>query len=591
MLRSVKGRETFVRNSYIAIRMRLSRQTIRAITLFMISGLLGLVALQGVLLRDAYEFHQQAFERNVHSAMNSIGQKIEATEALGDFFHVAVDSPGEPGKVMKIRIEGDSNRPAQSRDSLTIVTVHTQAGDAMPVRVERNAIHYSLESPQHVTLRVFDVAGRRDSLLVDGLKGPGEYVVRFADPVFAGGDLIVKYSAGNSLYTLHMINGTLDGFFKNSTMIGKREEIVGRIAENLAVSEREPVEKRISPALLDSIIGATLREDGITLPCVYGIVSGREDSIRMGKPAGFERALLASGFRSRLFPSDVLFSGNQLLLYFPGQTLYLLKQVGLFLALTVLFMIVIVLCFFYTIRTIIRQKQFSLRLMDFVNNMTHEFKTPISTIAVATETIARPDVVHEAEKVIRYTAVIRDENTRMKKQVDTILQMAVLEEGDYELKVSDIDVHGIIRRVADNVALQIEPDRGSIECRLEAAESVARVDAIHFTNIIHNVLDNAAKYSAGTPAIVVRTFNRNGNIAIDVTDHGIGIGEEDVAKVFEKYYRVHTGNVHDVKGFGIGLSYVKLMTEAHGGSVSIESEPGRGTTVHLIFPLPLQNKP
>jgi two-component system phosphate regulon sensor histidine kinase PhoR len=373
-------------------------------------------------------------------------------------------------------------------------------------------------------------------------------------------------------------------------MIGKREEIMGRIAENLTISERKPVEKRIRPALLDSIVGATLREGGITLPCVYGIVSGREDSIRLGKPAGFERELLSSAFRSQLFPSDFLFSGNQLCLYFPGQTAYLLQQVGPFLALTVLFMIVIVLCFISTIRTIVRQKQFSVRLMDFVNNMTHEFKTPISTIAVATETIVRPEVLGRAEKVIRYTTVIRDENARMKKQVDTILQMAVLEEGDYELKLSDVDLHESIRTVAGNVALQIEPDNGTIECRLEAAESVAQVDEMHFTNILHNVLDNACKYSNGSPRITVRTFNTDGNFAIDVTDRGIGIRQEEASKVFEKYYRVHTGNVHDVKGFGIGLSYVKLMTDALGGSVSLESELGHGTTVHLKVPLSRQQR-
>jgi len=565
--------------------MNLTRRTIRVITLSLMAALLGLIALQYILLHNAYELRQQAFERSVYAAMNSIAQKLEANEALGGVFRIAVNAPHTGRKFVALTMASDSIVHDGKGDSLTIVSVHSQLEDPMPLHVEKNTIHYRVGVPQRVVLRLFNLSANRDTVLVDRFMQAGEYVVPSGEQNLSNGEFVLKYQADSCVYTMHTVNGNFEGALENSTMMEKRKEIVGRIVDNLSVSEREPIERRIRPALLDSIIANTLHDAGISLPFVYGITSGAGDSLRMGKPGEFEKSLIASGFRARLFPTDFLFNEHQLLLYFPGQSIYLLKQVGPVLALTVLFMSVIVLCFVYTIRTIIKQKQFSLRLVDFVNNMTHEFKTPISTIAVAAETIVRPDVIDKVDKVTRYSAVIREENMRMKKQVDTILQLAVLEEGDYELKLEGVDVHELLRHAASHVALQIEPENGSIECRLGAARSFVRGDVMHLTNIVHNVLDNACKYSPGRPSVTVSTSNKNSSIAIDIADHGIGIRKEDIARVFEKYYRVHTGNLHDVKGFGLGLSYVKLMMEAHGGTVSLESEQGRGTTVHLLLPL------
>ena len=229
--------------------------------------------------------------------------------------------------------------------------------------------------------------------------------------------------------------------------------------------------------------------------------------------------------------------------------------------------------------------QFSVRLMDFINNMTHEFKTPISTVSVAAETMMHPNVIHDEEKLRRYGTVIQDENLRMKHQVDKILQMAVLEEGTYKLKCGPVDVHEIISKAAENTALQVEARAGTISCALEADSTTISADVVHFTNIINNLLDNAVKYSHERPEIKVSTRNSDGSIRITIADNGIGISEEDQRRVFEKYFRVHTGNVHNVKGFGLGLSYVKLMTEAQGGSITLNSTPGRGTSIELSFPV------
>lgn len=562
-------------------RMKFSQQNIRLITILSSLALLGLVLLQYFLLRNAYEFHQQAFEKNVYAAMNSVARKLEASEAVGNVFRVAVSAPGpKRGKMVTLRLSADSLLRNTIRDTGHLLAMTQE----IPIRLQNEVIRYRVTSPQHVTLKVSDLNGQRDTLLVDAFKQRGEYTATWKASGFSRGEFIIKYWADGTTYMIHMVDGDFRGMLDESAIFEKRQEIVSRAVDNLTVFEREPIERRIAPEDLDSALATTLAEAGIELPYVYGVASGRDDSLHLVKPAGYETAL-RSGYRARLFPSDVLFGRNDLLLLFPAQNIYLLKQVGPLLALSVLFLGIVIFCFVITIRTIVRQKEFSVRLVGFINNMTHEFKTPISTIAIAADTIVRPDVLSQSEKVSRYTGVILEENTRMKQQVDKILQMAVLEEGSYELKLVDLDIHGIIAKAVQNLAIQVEEQHGHIDCRLGAKESVVRADAVHVANMIHSVLDNARKYSPGSPAITVSTSNVNGSLIIDITDSGIGISKDEIPKVFEKYYRVNTGNVHDVKGFGLGLSYVRLIAEAHGGDVSLESEPGRGTTVHLSLPL------
>jgi two-component system phosphate regulon sensor histidine kinase PhoR len=204
---------------------------------------------------------------------------------------------------------------------------------------------------------------------------------------------------------------------------------------------------------------------------------------------------------------------------------------------------------------------------------------------LASKAIARPDILPDSDRVLRYNEIIHDENSRMKQQVDKILQMAVLEDGDYELNLVPLDVHGVIQKAVENIALQVERKGGKIRCKLEAESHMLSADAVHLANIIYNLLDNANKYSPEEPHIEVTTRNADGLLKISIHDEGIGMKEEDASRAFEKYFRVPTGNQHDVKGFGLGLSYVKLMVEAHNGEVSISSSPGKGTTVDLSFPM------
>jgi two-component system phosphate regulon sensor histidine kinase PhoR len=352
----------------------------------------------------------------------------------------------------------------------------------------------------------------------------------------------------------------------------------------MAFSELEPLQIRVDSLVLDSLIGRSLSENGINLAHAYGVTGYGADTLTIARPADFRAELAASPFRTSLFPHDIFAQPTDLVLYFPDHRTYLWGEIAPMLTASIVLTLIIIGCFAYTIRTIFAQRRFSGRLVDFINNMTHEFKTPISTVALAAEAIDRPEVVDNREKVLRFNEMIRTENRRMRTQVDKILQMAVLEEGDYDLEKEPVDLHEVIEQAAAGFALKVESRGGRMQTSLEASNATVYGDAVHLTNIIYNLLDNANKYTPESPRITVRTRNHANGIEIAVADNGIGIKTEDREYVFDKYFRVPSGNVHDVKGFGIGLSYVKMMVRAHGGSIRLDSEVGTGTTVTLSLP-------
>ncbi len=562
--------------------MRIRKQTLTIIVALLVISLGGLVALQYVLLSDAMKQREQTFHQNVFKAMSSVAERLETHETAGKVFKVIVNSTSnDPMKYVHLNVD-TMIRSNDTHDSIIMV-----AGVRMrpPISVNNDTLRYSVETGQKVTLRVYDAVGKQDTVLVDTFQDAGVYAVGLENPKYTKGEYFYKLMVDNTTYTMRIADGTEKIMLPGSVAFERKQQLVGKVIENLSVTEREPIEQRVQPSVLDSLLHLGLKEVGITLPFAFAVTGEMPDSMKIIQPAEYRAQLRTTEFKSRLFPNDFFFSGNQLLLFFPEQRMFVLKEMWLQISLTVFLTLILVFCFAYTVRTIIKQKDFSVRLVEFINNMTHEFKTPISTISVAAETIMRDDVVEHTERVKRYGSVIREENQRMKTQVDKILQMAVLEEGDFELKLSPVDAHDIIATAVKNIALQVEAKQGTIRYEFEATHSVIPVDVVHCSNIIHNILDNATKYSPDAPHIVVTTTNVNNTLVIQVRDNGIGIGKEELKKVFDKYYRVPTGNRHDVKGFGLGLSYVKLMMVAHGGDVSIASEQGKGTTVSLTFPL------
>ena len=261
--------------------------------------------------------------------------------------------------------------------------------------------------------------------------------------------------------------------------------------------------------------------------------------------------------------------------YFPNKQGYLLNRMEIWTFTTVV-MLVVMVFFGYTLFVILKQKRLSEIQKDFINNMTHEFKTPISTIEVASEVLQQPEIAGEPERLLNYATIINKENKRLRNQVERVLQLASLENDALELKNVKVHLHKLVEEVAEQMAPSLE--ESAIHLHLMATNDRVLADPLHLTNVIYNLLDNAVKYSPDGPKITISSRNENGNLVLTVEDNGVGMTREEAKQVFDKFYRVATGNRHDVKGFGIGLSYVKLIIKELGGSIDVESEPGKGSS-------------
>jgi two-component system phosphate regulon sensor histidine kinase PhoR len=254
---------------------------------------------------------------------------------------------------------------------------------------------------------------------------------------------------------------------------------------------------------------------------------------------------------------------------------------------SVSFTIIILLAFFLTVRTMLRQKKLGKIKNDFINNMTHEFKTPIATISLAVDAMRNEKVINDREKLGYFSSIIKEENQRMNRQVETILRASQLEKQEVDLNLKPVHVHEIIKEVVDNFVLQLNEKNGKVELQLNATNDLVNADEVHFSNLVNNLVDNAVKYARENipPAIKLTTLSNGKHFIMRIEDNGIGMNRETVKKIFERFYRAHTGNVHNVKGFGLGLSYVKTMAEAHHGEIKAESTLGKGTTFTLTLPL------
>lgn len=283
---------------------------------------------------------------------------------------------------------------------------------------------------------------------------------------------------------------------------------------------------------------------------------------------------------------ESLAPNEALVIVVPDYKSYILQSLGLMIGGSILFTFIIITAFFLTIRTLLRQKKLADMKNDFINNMTHELKTPLATISLAVDALKSEKVISNPEKMGYFTGMIKDENKRMNKHVESILQAAQMDRQQVQLNKKELHVHSIIQNVLNNLQLQIEEKQGKVEVQLNAANDLMEADEVHLTNLINNLVDNALKYSKDDSFhLKINSKNIGKAIRIQVEDHGIGMNKETLAHVFEKFYRAHTGNVHNVKGFGLGLSYVKTMTEAHGGKVKADSVQGKGSTFTLDFPL------
>ena len=268
---------------------------------------------------------------------------------------------------------------------------------------------------------------------------------------------------------------------------------------------------------------------------------------------------------------------------FPNREAQIINQMGIWSFSSVVLLVVIVF-FAYTLFVILKQKRLSEIQKDFINNMTHEFKTPIATIALSTEVLKSPDIIRQPERLLSYATIIENENKRLKQHVERVLQMAKLDKESIELKKEPVNLHDVVQEVTRGMSNAIAEKKIELDLDLQAVEPVIEADKLHTTNVVYNLLDNAIKYSGENPKIWISVKQAEKHIVLEVKDNGIGVKEDDQKKIFDKFFRVPTGNVHNVKGFGLGLNYVRQIVDAHRGRITLKSHLGEGCTFRIYFP-------
>ena len=354
---------------------------------------------------------------------------------------------------------------------------------------------------------------------------------------------------------------------------------------------------KINPVELKKVISIALNNQGIDQEFEYGVYSNKDSSFIIinehyvpvlnpnNKTSNVfsNKGLSDTKYKAGLLSTEFISPGS-LMIYFPNKNSLLSPTVWPSLFSSLLFTSIILFGFSYTIYIIFNQKKVSEMKTDFINNMTHEFKTPIATISLASDSVLTPGIISDEKKIRKFLGIIKEENNRMLNQVEKVLQIARIDKRNFELKKTQFNVHELIEKAVEHARLNVEQKNGEIMTLLEAEQPVLYADQTHFSSIVHNVLDNAIKYTPEDPKIQVSTKNLLNGIELIIKDNGVGMSKEARKHIFDKFYRIPTGNVHNIKGFGLGLSYVKAMVEAHEGKVTVKSEPGKGSEFILFFP-------
>ena len=344
----------------------------------------------------------------------------------------------------------------------------------------------------------------------------------------------------------------------------------------LYTASDNPLERRIDFVELDQILNTELNSNGISIPYHFTVYNNNGQVVY--QCTDYEEKGSSHTFTEPLFSNDPVQSGGTLEVHFPELGRYVWRSMWFILP-SVIFTLILLVTLIMTLTQLVRQKKLTELKNDFINNMTHEFKTPISSISLAAQMLGDESVKKTPALTQRLTSTIMDETKRLRFQVEKVLQMSMYSNQQTNLHMKEVDINELIAGVCHTFTLKVEKNHGKIITKLQATDSMTCVDDMHFTNVIFNLMDNAVKYKRPDAdlELVVETWNEPGLLCISVKDNGIGIKKEDLKRIFDRFYRVHTGNVHDVKGFGLGLAYVHKIVKDHKGTIVAESEYGIGT--------------
>ncbi|MBS2210249.1 HAMP domain-containing histidine kinase [Carboxylicivirga mesophila] len=515
----------------------MSKKFILGLTIIMAIALVGITYIQAMWILNASKIEEEQFDKSVMQALDQVVLRLEKDEDMrfARSPQFSFDNSNVPAKLRS------DNKYFKGKEKIDNGVVQ-----------EDISIQFNLNASGVYSFSQYF----RDSL-VTTFQGRTQYISSERSDPFTGAMSAIQNE-------------------------WRRRYNKQREAQEKALLQDEPIENRIDVFRLEQYIFQHLEEKGIVVPFEFAIINSKAQTVHQTK--NYEKHKPSDLYSSLLFPNDYHKQANYLKLHFPEKPNPILESMGLVVP-SAAFTLIVILLSIVTIIIIVRQKRLDQIKNDFINNMTHEFKTPISTISLASQMLKDGSVAKTPKTLQHISGVIQDESKRLSFQVEKVLQMAIFEKGKSGLKLKRLDVNDLIHHVTNNFRIKVENQQGKIFERLEAKNSIITVDEVHFTNVIYNLLDNAVKYRKGAPVLYVKTWNKNNGIVISVKDNGMGISKDNLKRIFEKFYRVPTGNVHNVKGFGLGLAYVKKIIDDHGGQISVESEIEVGTKFDIFLPL------
>ncbi len=597
-------------------------------------ALLGVMGMQLYFLQQSYQLKSQLFDQNVNEALGNVVSKLEKIDANRFLRKKAESIPSviERKKYSQINIARNTKRPARKRripveTYASILKLEQQKADSIfslrdsMLRIRYpNAVAFNdavtaaelsnLDYKLQVDVVQFeDAAGqvhqKTMQTLSKGLSSRGGNVaVNTINPFKP--DSVRQYVVFDPQYGPRLITIPRPKLTTISRPVLKPprdEESVQTVNQVKAYFEEKkenkdvfkdlyteyqqvavPLSQRIHPQTLDSMLRLELQNQAINSDFEYKLTSAKRDSVIFIRASDQTEFLPYNTYQTPLFPKDMIRDAGLLTVTFPDKNNIILSNLAAMMGLSGGLLLILIFCFGYTLHMILKQKKLSEMKTDFINNMTHEFKTPVATIMIASEALRDPELTEDKSRLSRLADIIYDENVRLGDHIERVLNIAKIDKGDLKLEHKEIEVNDLLSAIVDSMALQLEKRNARIQLDLNAENATVMGDELHLSNVIFNLIDNANKYSKGDPEIKISTLNSGRNLIIRVEDKGIGMNRDQQAKIFDQFYRIPTGNLHDVKGFGLGLSYVNDIVRRLKGTIRVKSEKDKGSEFEIVLP-------
>ena len=608
----------------------MKKRSLWLITGLMTVALLGVFVMQLYYIREAYNLKSQLFEQDVQQALGGVVNKVQRIYAAGHINKKDYELRKEREQDFRDKAQQIVDFKEQYKEQETKRKLEQQKKIIADLNMRDSVLRRTFIKPELISEEVFQEISNPNNKSKSSLEVQVDFnldafgnvrgnvsqtVISKAGSTFsvATGNLpdSIRYLAVNPrtltpmTVSIERVTPEIALKFKMDDRIAEQKYKLGlkelmqdtialegsnlNYLEDVAKEMRQvyvPINQRISREVLDTLIKKEMLDRNISLTYDFWLKMANKDSVLYQKvSSSFTDPLPQNTYRTTLFANEIFHDPGMLYLYFPNKNSLILSNMWATMVSSAGLLLVLIFIFAYTIYAILRQKKISEMKTDFINNMTHEFKTPVATIMIASEALKDPEIVEDKSRVSRLAGIIYDENVRLGNHIERVLSIARLEKKELKLEHKEVNMHDLIAAVVDSMSLQLQKKGAELTLNLDAAQPVIYGDELHLSNVFYNLVDNANKYSTESPRISINTRSTDKNLLIEITDEGIGMTREQTKRIFDQFYRVPTGNLHDVKGFGLGLNYVQDIIEQMQGTIKVDSEKDSGTTFEISLPL------